>query len=246
MTLPPKVTGPFDQSHAMAIDQALPDALPPEPFALFKGYFDKAATQKIQPNPNAFCLATIDPEGTPSARIVLCKGIDGGRGHIVFHTNYHGRKGRALAANPRAAVCFHWDDLDVQVRMECLAARSPAAESDAYFLTRPWARRVGAWTSDQSEPIASRAALEAKLEATMRRLGIDPDHPPGTDARIDIPRPPHWGGVRLWAARVEIWLGSRARLHDRAVWTRALEPASVDGVPGYQGVGAWTSTRVQP
>lgn len=246
MAIPSQIQGPFDQSGAMAIDQALPDSLPAEPFALFKGYFDKAHAQNVQPNPSAFSLATIDPDGSPSVRIVLCKTIDTTRGHIVFHTNYRGRKGRALEANPRAAACFHWDDLDIQVRIEGLVSRSPAAESDAYFLTRPWARRVGAWTSDQSEPIPSRAALEAKLEATMRRFGIDPAHPPTDDAKVDIPRPPHWGGSRLWAARVELWLGSRARLHDRAVWTRTIEPAQIDGAAGYRGATPWAATRLQP
>ncbi len=246
MAIPSQIQGPFDQSSAMAIDQSLPDSLPSEPFTLFKGYFDKAHALNVQPNPNAFTLATIDPDGTPSARVVLCKGIDAVRGHIVFHTNYHGRKGRALAANPRAAAVFHWDDLDIQARMEGLVARSPAAESDAYFLTRPWTRRVGAWTSDQSEPIESRSALEAKLDATMRRFGIDPKNPPALDAKVDVPRPPHWGGSRLWPAKVELWLGSRVRLHDRAVWTRTLVPGEVDGVPGYQGVRPWAATRLQP
>jgi len=246
MAISSQVHGPFDQSDAMAIDQALPDVLPREPFALFQGYFDKAHALKVQPNPNAFALATVDADGTPSARIVLCKGINAERGSVVFHTNYRGRKGKALEANPKAAACFHWDDLDVQVRIEGFVTRSPSAESDAYFLTRPWARRVGAWTSDQSEPIASRAALEAKLEATMRRFGIDPANPPAVDAQVDVPRPPHWGGSRLWAAKVEVWLGSRARLHDRAVWMRSLEPAEVDGVPGYRGLGPWIATRLQP
>jgi pyridoxamine 5'-phosphate oxidase len=242
----PNLPGPFDQSDAMAIDQALPDALPLEPFTLFKGYFDRAHAFKVQPNPNAMSIATIDPDGTPSVRIVLCKSIDTQRGFVVFHTNYQGRKGRALTANPRAAACFHWDDLDVQVRLEGLVTRSPAAESDAYFLTRPWARRVGAWTSDQSDPIPSRAALEAKLEATMRRFGLDPANPPTKDAAVDIPRPPHWGGSRLWVVKMEIWLGSRARLHDRAVWSRTLTPAEIDGVPGYRGESGWTATRLQP
>lgn len=244
MALPPNAH--FDQSDAMAIDQSLPETLPAEPFRLFQGYFDKAAKLQVQPNPTVFALATIDADGAPSVRMVLCKTINTERGYIVFHTNYQGRKGRALAANPRAAACFHWDDLDVQVRIEGLATRSPVPESDAYFLTRPWARRVGAWTSDQSEPIASRAALEAKLEATMRRFGLDPANPPGDGVSVNIPRPPHWGGTRIWATRVEVWLGSRARLHDRAVWTRTLEAAEVDGVPGYQARGPWSVTRLQP
>jgi pyridoxamine 5'-phosphate oxidase len=211
---------------------------------LFTQWFDEAHARRVQPNPNAFTLATVDADGTPSARVVLCKGIDAAAGYIVFHTNYNGRKGRALAANPRAGVCFHWDALDRQVRIEGPVTRSPEAESDAYFLTRPWLRRVGAWTSQQSEPVASRAALVEQLEATMRRFGIDPSNPPPPDSTIEIPRPPHWGGVRIWARRVELWVGGSGRLHDRAAWVRELRP---DGSgAGYVQDGLWSATRLQP
>jgi pyridoxamine 5'-phosphate oxidase len=237
--------GGLDQSDAPALDQLLPDPLPPEPMTLFKRWLDEATRRRVQPNPNAFSLATIDPDGMPSARMVLCKAVDVEAGFIVFYSHYTGRKGRALEANPRAAACFHWDTMDRQVRIEGMVTRSPESESDAYFRTRPWLSRVGAWASRQSEPIGSRAELVARLAETMRRFGIDPARPPAPDAAgIEVPRPPHWGGVRIWARRVELWVGGAGRLHDRAVWERDLRP--VGSGEGYEAAGPWRATRLQP
>lgn len=240
--------GPLDQSDSAAVEQLLPDPLPAEPLTLFKRWFDEAAQRRVQPNPNAFSLATIDPDGTPAARMVLCKAIDVAAGFIVFHTHYTGRKGRAIEANPRVAACFHWDAMDRQVRLEGMATRSPVAESDAYFRTRPWLSRVGAWVSEQSAPIGSRAEMVAKVAETMRRFGIDPERQPAPDAAsVEVPRPPHWGGVRIWVRRVELWVGGAGRLHDRAAWERELRPVNgPGGVEGYQAVGAWRATRLQP
>lgn len=237
--------GPLDQTDAPGPgrDQHLPEPLPADPLPLFVSWFDEAAARRVQPNPNAFTLATVDADGTPSARVVLAKSIDPHAGFLIFYTNYNGRKGRALAANPRAAACFHWDLLDRQVRIEGPVTRSPASESDAYFASRPWLSRVGAWTSDQSEPIGSRDALAAKLEATMRRFGIDPNAPPAKDdPGVTVPRPPHWGGFRLWVRSIELWVGSTGRLHDRAVWRRDLRPAG----EGYEAARPWVATRLQP
>jgi pyridoxamine 5'-phosphate oxidase len=237
-----------DQSGAPDLDQSLPDPLPADPLAIFKAWFDEAATKRVQPNPNAMSLATIDPDGTPSVRMVLCKEIDLRRGFLVFYTNYRGRKGRALAANPRAAVAFHWDALDRQVRIEGPVTQSPAGESDAYFAGRPLISRLAAWASDQSEPIVSRAALRARLRSVEERFGVrapDPMHPDERSATA-VPRPAHWGGMRLWAARVELWVGGTGRLHDRAGWNRALEPSMEDGAPGFVAKGIWKGTRLQP
>lgn len=238
------MTAAPDHVHAPKSEDSLPDELPADPFPLFQSWFDEAHARKVQPNPNAMSLATIDADGTPSVRIVLCKGIDAARGFIAFYTNYRGRKGRALEANPRAGVCFHWDALDRQVRIEGPVTRSPEAESDAYFKTRPLDRQLGAWASDQSEPIASREALFEKAAMVMARFCSDPNLKPGEIP--EIPRPPHWGGYRLWAARIEVWIGSSARMHDRAVWVRPLAGATVDGVPGYVAQGPWEATRLQP
>lgn len=250
----PISTGSHDQSDAMNVgtERSLPDPLPPEPFGLFKQWFDEAWAKRLQPNANAMTLATIDPDGRPSARIVLCKHIDVDSGHIVFHTHYQGRKGRALAANPRASVVFHWDAFDRQVRIEGPVVKSPKSESDAYFQTRAWISRVGAWTSNQSQPVASRAALVEHLYDVYRRFGIDPANPPPADAKIDIPRPPEWGGFRVHAERVELWVGGVGRLHDRAEWTRTLGPAPASPdhgsghSPAWVALTPWRSTRLQP
>jgi pyridoxamine 5'-phosphate oxidase len=230
---------PFVQKFAPA--STLPDRLPADPFHIFHDWYREAHDRKVQPNPNAMSLATIDADGFPSVRIVLCRGMDLGKGYLTFYTNYNGRKGRALAGNPRACVNFHWDALDRQVRIEGLVVRSPAAESDEYFETRPWANRLSAWFSDQSQPIGSREELLHKAAARLRELGITEQQLLEQGDRVRIPRPPHWGGLRIWARSVELWLGGLGRFHDRAVWTRSLEAAGADF-----SVAAWAATRLQP
>jgi pyridoxamine 5'-phosphate oxidase len=200
-------------------------------------WLEAATAQKVQPNPNAMTLATIDPDGRPSARIVLAKGVDVAGGTVTFHTNRLSRKGAALTANPRAALVFHWDALDRQVRIEGPVTLASDAESDAYFATRRAASRIGAWASDQSQPIASRDALLEKVVEAVTRFGVDFENPEA----VRIPRPPHWGGYRVWAEWVELWIGSEVRVHDRARWVRTLTPRG-DGF----AAGAWTSTRLQP
>lgn len=219
-------------------ERTLPDPLPPDPMPLLVAWFAEAHERAVQPNPNAMTLATVDPDGRPSARIVLCKSIEPKAGYLVFHTNYKSRKGRALEANPRAAIVFHWDALDLQARVEGPVVRTPASESDAYFQTRPIERRVGAWASAQSEPIESRAALEQKVADAIARFGVA-EVLEGTAA---IPRPPHWGGYRVYAERVELWVAGNGRLHDRARWERRLTPGPVGTFVG----GMWTATRLQP
>lgn len=239
-----------DQSDAPAINQLLPEPLPAEPFTIFRSWFDQAHRERVQPNPNVMALATVAPDGTPDVRMVLCKQMNLDLGFLVFFTNYNGRKGRELAASPRAAVCFHWDLLDRQARFEGVITQSPAAESDAYYASRPLVSRASAWASEQSAPVASRDALVAKLADVERRFNIDLDR--DGDVRGDaspaarIPRPPHWGGFRLWITRAELWVGGVGRLHDRAAWTRALQPATFDGMPGYTIRTQWESTRLQP
>lgn len=224
--------------------ELLPDLLPPDPFGIFKAWFDQAWADRRTPNANSMSLATVDEHGHPANRIVLCKHIQPDPGYIVFYTNYEGAKGRHLAAHPRAAACFHWDFYSRQVRLSGPVVKSPPAESDAYFNSRHWMNRIGAWASAQSEPIASHDDLLAKVADVIERLDLDmmalmrideggPD--------VAIPRPPHWGGFRLFAERVELWCGGEGRVHDRAVWTRDLTPAE----GGFTG-GAWSSTRLQP
>ncbi len=220
-----------------ATREELPETLPDSPFPLIEEWLAFATEQKVQPNPNAMTVATVGPDGQPSARIVLCRGLDVERGIVWFYTNKRSRKGRELAGNPRVALILHWDDLDRQVRIEGVATDATDAESDAYFASRGPANRIGSWASDQSEPIDSRDALMAKVMDTIMRLGIDMDRLED----VKIPRPAHWGGYRVWAHRVELWLGSSSRIHDRARWERTLTRAGDE-----YAAGPWSSTRLQP
>jgi pyridoxamine 5'-phosphate oxidase len=224
--------------------ETLPDPLPANPLVVAAQWLAEAEADAAQPNPNAMVLATVDGRGHPSARVVLCKEIDPKLGCLLFYTNYRSRKGRELEATGRAAVVFHWDHRHRQVRAEGPVKTLSDAENDAYFRTRPWQSRLGAWASEQSQPVESRQALERSVTATARRLGI-PYAGPGTaepdSVAVDVPRPPHWGGYRLNADAVELWVEGEFRIHDRARWTRSLPAAH-----GAVAAGPWSVTRLQP
>jgi pyridoxamine 5'-phosphate oxidase len=234
-----------DIPAAFQMEDRLPDDLPGDPFPTFARWFNAAYEKRIQPNPNAMTLATIDPDGRPSARVVLCKYLVENPGYIVFFTNRNSRKADALGANPHAAVVFHWDRFDKQVRIEGPVVRSPESESDRYFASRSAGKRIGAWSSDQSKPIGSRQELLAQVLAFQKKFGVDPDAEVEPDPET-VPRPPHWGGFRIWAQNVELWVGNRSRIHDRARWVRELEPAT--GPEGEDSFtpGGWSATRLQP
>ncbi len=180
----------------LAAANTLPEVLPADPFTIFAEWFAQARSSRNQPNPDSMNLATVSQEGSPSARIVLCRGVNAGAGYIVFFTNYRGVKGRQLLATPLAAATFHWDHTDRQVRMEGRVVQSPAGESDAYFASRPWESRLSAWASEQSEPIDGRTNLLGRVSEVIERLGIDPDEILAKGNSMHIPRPPHWGGVQ--------------------------------------------------
>lgn len=239
-------TSPFDQAdpkayHASRSTEALPDPLPADPLPTFARWFREAHEKKVQANPNAMTVATADAQGNVQARILLCKGLDERDGFVVFYTNYDSRKGDAIAQNPRGAIVFHWDALDRQVRLEGPIVRSPSEESDAYYASRPWESRVGAWASLQSRPVASREQLIANVRTAMARLGLPPEGP-GPGVKVEIPRPPNWGGYRLFARRVELWVAGTGRIHDRGVWERDLEPRGAHAFAG----GPWRALRLQP
>src|SRR5215469_15810305 len=225
-------------------NELLPDPLPAEPLAVVVRWLADAWAARRQPNPNAMVLATATPEGHPSARVVLCKDIVPQPGYLVFYTNYQSSKGRQLTDNPRAAAVLHWDALGRQVRLEGAVVQSPSAESDAYFASRSWDKRVGAWASAQSEPVPSRAALERAVAAAAQRFGTPIPGTPGVDENLkaDVPRPPHWGGYRLWADAVELWVEGSARIHDRARWQRTLRALP----KGSFRANPWAATRLQP
>jgi pyridoxamine 5'-phosphate oxidase len=210
----------------MASASPLPEPLPADPLPLVAEWLAEAATRVR--NSTSMALATVDPEGRPTARMVICRGFDARAGWLVFYTDRDSDKGAALAAHPRAAAVFHWDAFERQIRVEGPVTYAPDADSDAYWAGRPPDARVAASASEQSRPIASRAALLARVAEIAARGD-------------DVPRPKRWGGYRVWAERVELWVGQPARVHDRARFTRTLT-ADGDGFVG----GAWAGTRLQP
>ena len=190
-----------------------------DPVEQFARWFADAEVAKV-PEPNAMTLATADASGVPSARIVLLKAFDA-RG-FTFYTNYDSRKGRELGLNPRAALCFFWQPLERQVRIEGAVERVGREESETYFRSRPRQAQMGAWVSQQSAPLTSRAELE-RLEAELQ----------ARFAGVDVPLPNYWGGFRVVPTAIEFWQGRPSRLHDRLIYT-------------VSAAGGWTLRRLSP
>lgn len=193
--------------------------LDPDPLVMFRRWFDEAAAAGLD-EPNAMVVATVDPDGAPSMRTVLLKGVEDGG--FVFFTNHASRKGRALAVEPRCSLLFPWHPLERQVRVEGIAELLPREEVEAYFAQRPRGSQLGAHASAQSEPVADRAGLEAAYAEVERRF----------ECR-DVPPPEHWGGYLVRPTSIELWQGRPSRLHDR------LEYRADPG-------GGWTVRRLQP
>ncbi len=188
-----------------------------DPLTQFQRWFDEAVRAEL-PTPNAMTLATVAADGAPGARIMLLKSAD--QHGFVFYTNYQSRKGRELAANPRAVLVFHWIELEREVRIEGAVEKTSAAESDDYFPSRPLGSRHAAIASPQSAVVANRAELETRFAEVANNQGDEPA------------RPAQWGGYRLTPVAVEFWQGRRNRLHDRLLYTRTGE--------------RWTISRLAP
>src|SRR5690606_19537708 len=197
----------------------LEEAVHPDAIAQFRAWFEEALSAGVV-EPNAMTLATATPDGRPSARIVLLKGLDE-RGFSVY-TDYESRKGRELAANPHAALVFYWPELHRQVRVTGTVTRVPREETEAYFRSRPLASRLSAWASRQSEVVPSREVLEARHREAEERF------PDG-----DVPLPDRWGGFVLDPEVIEFWQGRPGRLHDRLLYTRLPD-------------GGWRIERLSP
>jgi len=191
-----------------------------EPFGLFAAWLDEAT--KSEPNdPNAMALSTVDAGGLPDVRMVLLKGFD--TDGFVFYSHIDSAKGRELAANPKAAILFHWKSLRRQVRVRGNVSRVTEAEADAYFATRPKQAQIGAWASKQSQPLESRMAFEKAIAVNAAKFAIG-----------DVPRPKGWSGWRIAPQAFEFWHDRPFRLHDRVEFCRASSDA------------AWSKTRLYP
>jgi len=189
-----------------------------EPWELFRGWMAEATAS--EPNdPTAMALATVDADGLPNVRMVLLKGAD--EDGFVFYTNRESNKGCELAANPQAALVFHWKSLRRQVRARGVATAVSDAEADAYFASRPRDSRIGAWASQQSRPLESRFAFEKAIAVHAARYALG-----------EVPRPPYWTGYRICPVSIEFWHDRPFRLHDRVVFTKAE--------------GGWTKARLYP
>lgn len=192
--------------------------LDPDPIRQFAGWLHEAVEAEFS-DANSMSLATASPDGVPFVRTVLLKGVDE-RG-FTFFTNYESAKGRQLAANPRASLLFFWAELERQVCIRGTVTKTSREESEAYFKSRPLGSRLGAWVSRQSEIVASRDALEKRLEEVSKIYGED------------VPLPPHWGGFRVAPDAIEFWQGRPNRLHDRMLYTRTAD-------------GTWRIERLAP
>lgn len=221
---------------ARSRDEWISGVPPADPLPSLRAWLAEARTDSGLANPDAMVLATTDADGRPSARVVLCRAADWQHGWLGFYTNHHSAKGRALAERPLAALAFHWDALGRQARIEGPVRAAPDSDSDAYFATRPRGSQLAAWASAQSESAASREELDARYEAAAARFG-DADDP----RAATVPRPPHWGGYRVWIERVELWASRSNRLHDRVEWQRTLTPAG----EGFRA-GPWRARRLMP
>jgi len=198
-------------------------SLPDQPFALFEQWQADAAAAGLA-DPTGCVVATVQPSGMVRQRFVLLKGVDA-RG-FVFYTNYNSDKAAALSHCDQASMLFPWNELDRQVSISGKVEKVSEEESDHYFAARPRASQIAAWTSQQSQPIENRAALERQFHDTLARFEGG-----------DVPRPPHWGGYRLKPSRIEFWQGGSDRLHDRFVFT--LETSDPQEAP-------WSLSRLQP
>jgi len=195
-----------------------------DPIEQFKAWLNDAEAQEIY-EPNAFVLGTVTPENTPSSRTVLLKGVD--EHGFIFFTNFDSRKGTSIAQNPSVSAVFGWYSMYRQVLIEGVAKTVHGEDSDEYFHSRPQESQVAAWSSNQSQPIKNRDALDAQFQSALDKFKAD-----------EVPRPDYWGGYRIVPTRIEFWKGRSNRMHDRIAFTRTLDTA--------EAPSQWKIQRLQP
>ena len=218
----------------------LSQSMTQNPLLLLQSWLNEAMELDLQPNPHTMAIATSNSQGLPNVRMVLCKEINTEEGYVVFYTNYNSVKSMEIKENPKCSALFHWDKLGYQIRIRGEILQSPNEENDAYFATRSLGSQVGAWASDQSNPVENRQALDDQFQQILDRFNLTNESITRNEQKI--PRPPHWGGYRLWIEEVEFWLNRKDRLHDRLHFKRSLTISS----KGIETGDNWTVKRLQP
>jgi pyridoxamine 5'-phosphate oxidase len=218
----------------------LSQSMTQNPLLLLQSWFNEALELDLQPNPDTMAIATSNSQGLPNVRMVLCKEINTEEGYVVFYTNYNSVKSMEIRENPKCSALFHWDKLGYQIRIRGEILQSPDEENDAYFASRHLGSQVGAWASNQSNPVVDRQALDDQFRKILDRFNLTNESITRNEKKI--PRPPHWGGYRLWIEEIEFWLNQKDRLHDRLHFRRALTISS----EGIETEKNWTVKRLQP
>ena len=210
------------------------------PLLILKEWMDEVVQSKIQPNPNSMSISTIDANGRPNSRMVLCKEINEELGYLVFYTNYQSNKSKEIAVNNECSGLFHWDGFGYQVRVRGIIVKSPEAESDNYFATRDIGSQLSAWASHQSQIVEDRESLDNRFQQAMDKFNVKESELESSE--INIPRPEFWGGYRIWIREIELWLNQKDRFHDRLSFKRKLATTS----SGFETSNDWVIKRLQP
>ena len=218
----------------------LSQSMTQNPLLLLQSWLNEAMELDLQPNPDTMAIATSNSQGLPNVRMVLCKEINTEEGYVVFYTNYNSVKSMEIKENPKCSALFHWDKLGYQIRIRGEILQSPDEENDAYFASRHLGSQVGAWASNQSDPVVDRQALDDQFRKILDRFNLTNESITRNEQKI--PRPPHWGGYRLWVEEIEFWLNQKDRLHDRLHFRRVLTISS----EGIETEKKWAVKRLQP
>ena len=218
----------------------LSQSMTQNPLLLLQSWLNEAMELDLQPNPDSMAIATSNSQGLPNVRMVLCKEINTEKGYVIFYTNYNSVKSMEIKENPKCSALFHWDKLGYQIRIRGEILQSTDKENDAYFASRHLGSQVGAWASNQSNPVEDRQALDDQFRKILDRFNLTSESITRNDQKI--PRPPHWGGYRLWIEEIEFWLNQKDRLHDRLHFRRTLTISN----EGIEAEKNWTVKRLQP